>query len=61
MPESGTRSVAATAVGWLVAIVVLWFLFGAIFATIRVVIRFAGIVIVIGGLLWLYFKLKNDD
>ncbi len=61
MANSGVRGVAATVIGWVLAIVVLWFLLGAIFATIRIVIRLAAIVIVIGGLLWIYFKLKGGD
>ena len=61
MSESGPRSVAASVVGWIIVGVILWFLFGSVFATIRFVGRMAAIVIVIAVLLWIYFKLKGDD
>jgi hypothetical protein len=61
MSDSGPRNVAASVVGWMIVVVILWFFFGSIFATIRFVIRIAAIVLVIAVLLWIYFKLKGDD
>ena len=61
MSDSGPRNVAASVVGWVIVVVILWFFFGSIFATIRFVIRIAAIVLVIAVLLWIYFKLKGDD
>ena len=58
---SGSRSIAATAVGWLLVGFVLWIFFGSIFATIRFLFRTVAIVVVIVLLLWLYFRLKGDD
>ena len=58
MADSGPRSIAATAVGWLILGIVLWVFFGSIFATIRFLFRTIAIVVVILGLLWVYFRLK---
>ncbi len=61
MATSGIRGAAATIVGWAIALIVLFLLFGAVFATIRILFRLAVFVVVIGVLLWVYFKLRGDD
>jgi hypothetical protein len=61
MPESGPRSLLASVVGWLIVAVIVYFFFGWIVGSVRVVLRMAGIVLVIGVLLFLYFKLRGDD
>ena len=58
MADRGARSIAATAVGWLIVGVVAWFLFGSIFGTVRFLLRIVFIGVVIFGLLWVYFRLK---
>ncbi len=61
MATSGIRGAAATIVGWAIALIVLFLLFGAVFATIRILFRLAVFVVVIGVLLWVYFKLRGGD
>ncbi len=61
MPESRPRSLLASVIGWLIVALVVYFFFGWIFGTVRVLLRFAAILVVIGALLWLYFKVRGDD
>lgn len=61
MPEtspSRPRSLLASVIGWLIVAIVVYFLFGWIVGTVRVLLRFALVVAVIGGLLWAYFRLR---
>ncbi len=58
MADRGARSIAATAVGWLLVGVIAWFLFGSIFGTVRFLLRMIFIGVIIFGLLWVYFRLK---
>ena len=61
MSSSGGRSLLATIVGWLIVIVVVWFLFGGIFGAIRFIIRMVVFLFVIGALLTVYFRLRDGD
>lgn len=61
MSSSGGRSILATIVGWLIVIVVVWFLFGGIFGAIRFIIRMVVFLFVIGALLTVYFRLRDGD
>ncbi len=61
MSSSGGRSILATVVGWLIVIVVVWFLFGGIFGAIRFIIRMVVFLFVIGALLTVYFRLRDGD
>lgn len=59
MAEPSTpRSFAASAVGWLIVILVLIFFGGAILGTVWWLVRLILILAVIGGLIWVYFRLK---
>ena len=61
MPESRPRSLLASVIGWLIVAVIVYFFFGWILGTIRVVLRLFLILVVIGALLALYFKVRGDD
>ena len=60
-PPSRPRSLLASVIGWLIVAIVVYFLFGWIVGTVRVLLRFLLIVAVIGGLLWAYFRLRAGD
>lgn len=55
------RSLLASIVGWLLVAVVVFLAFGLIVGTIRFLVRIAVVVVVVGGLAWLYFRLKDPD
>jgi hypothetical protein len=58
---SGSKSVLASAVGWLiVALLAYWFL-GIIVGTITFMVRFMVWIVVLGVLLTIYLKLKSTD
>ena len=61
MSSSGGRSILASVIGWLIVIVVVWFLFGGIFGAIRFIIRMVVFLFVIGALLTVYFRLRDGD
>lgn len=61
MATSSGRSLLATIVGWIVVALVIWFLFGWVLAALRAVLRIIVILVVIGALATLYFKLRGDD
>ena len=61
MPESRPRSLLASVIGWLIVGVVVYFFFGWIFGAVWVALRFVMILVVIGALLALYFKVRGDD
>lgn len=51
----------ATAVGWLLVLLVVWFLFGWVVGAIRALVRFAAVLVVLGVLAALWFRLRADD
>jgi hypothetical protein len=57
----GVRGFGATVVGWLIVAVIVYFFFGFLIGTIRWVFRFVIVLFLLGGLLTLYFKLRDDD
>ena len=61
MAGSRARSVAASVVGWIVVALILYFVFGWVISTIRWLLRIVLVLVVIGALLALYFKLRGDD
>lgn len=61
MAESTARSLAASVVGWLVVILIVWFVGGALLGALAWLIRILLVVAVIGGLIWVYFRLKAAD
>lgn len=60
MANSSGRSLLATLVGWIVVALIAWFLFGWVLGALRFIVRFIVILVVIGALASLYFKLKDD-
>ncbi|MFT4659108.1 MAG: hypothetical protein ACJAXA_002433 [Candidatus Aldehydirespiratoraceae bacterium] len=61
MTSSKRRSFLASVVGWIVVALIVYFFFGWILGTLRFVLRILVIVVVIGGLARLYFKLRSDN
>lgn len=61
MATSSGRSLITTIVGWVVVALIVWFLFGWVLAALRAVLRIVVILVVIGALAALYFKLRGDD
>ncbi|BAN03680.1 hypothetical protein [Ilumatobacter coccineus] len=57
----GVRGFGATVVGWLIVAVIVYFFFGFLIGTIRWVFRFIVVVVLIGALLTVWFKLRGDD
>ena len=55
------RGLAATVVGWVLAAIVVYLLFGFVAGTIRILVRFALIVALVVGLAWLYLRLRDDE
>ncbi len=61
MASSSGRSLLATIVGWIIVALIVWFFFGWILGTLRFILRIVIILVVIGALASLYFKLRGDD
>lgn len=61
MSSSGGRSILASVVGWLIVLVIVWFLFGGIFGAIGFIIRIIVFLFVVGALLTVYFRLRDGD
>ena len=61
MSSSGGRSILATVVGWLIVLVIVWFLFGGVFGAIRFIIQIIVFLFVVGALLTVYFRLRDGD
>ncbi len=61
MASSSGRSVLATIVGWIIVALIVWFFFGWILGTLRFLLRIIVILVVIGALASLYFRLRGDD
>lgn len=61
MATTRGRSLLATAVGWLLVVLVVWFLFGWIIGVFRALVRFAVVLVVLGALAALWFRLRAGD
>ncbi|MGB3734941.1 MAG: hypothetical protein WA964_08300 [Ilumatobacter sp.] len=61
MASSSGRSVLATIVGWIIVALIVWFFFGWILGTLRFLLRIIVVLVVIGALASLYFRLRGDD
>jgi hypothetical protein len=61
-PRTG-RSLAASAVGWLIAAIIAFWLVRAVFGTLFWFLRSVIWIAVLAGLVWLYFRLRGggDD
>lgn len=58
--SGGVRGLFASVVGWVIVAIVAFLLFGSVVGAIRFLFRIAVLVVVIGGLLWLWFRLRSD-
>jgi len=61
MSTTRGRSLLATIVGWLLVVLVVWFLFGWIIGAVRALVRFASVLVVLGVLAVIWFRLRADD
>ena len=53
------RSFLASVLGWVIVAIIAYFVLGAVVGTLLWVLRTILIIVAIGGLIWLYFKLKG--
>jgi len=60
MAQSGVRSVAAAAVGWIIVALVAYLALGLVIGTLLWVLRLVVIVVVVGALASIYFRLRSD-
>jgi hypothetical protein len=61
MATTSARSVAASLVGWLVVIIVVWVVGGWLLGTLWWLVRALLFLAVVVGLLIVYFKLRDGD
>lgn len=59
MTTEAPRSVLASIVGWLIVAVVVYLFSGWIIGTLFWLLRMLFVVALIGGLFWLYFRLRR--
>jgi hypothetical protein len=59
-PRTG-RSLGASAIGWLIVAIVVFWLVRAAFGTVFWFLRSVIWVVILGGLVWLYFRLRSSD
>jgi hypothetical protein len=59
-PRTG-RSLAASAIGWLIVAIIAFWLVRAAFGTVFWFLRSVIWVVILGGLVWLYFRLRSSD
>jgi len=60
MSNSGGRNFLASVIGWLIVAIIVWVVFGSIFGAIKFIIRVVVFLVVVGGLLSLYLRLRAD-
>jgi len=58
--QSG-RSVLRSIVGWVIVAVIAYWLLGFVIGTVRFIFKFVVWIVIIGGLVYVYFKLQDDD
>jgi hypothetical protein len=61
MSARSSRSVLKSIVGWLIVAVVAIWLLDTVIGTVRVLARFVVWIVIIGLLVFAYFKLSDDD
>jgi len=61
MSTGSGRSTLRTVVGWLIVVLLAFWLLGIVIGTIKFVVRFFLWAVVLGLLIFAYFKLKDDD
>ncbi len=60
-PVRPGKSVTASVVGWVIVAIVAFWLLGAVFSTVFWLLRSAIWIVLLGGLIWLYFRLKSGS
>ena len=61
MSSSAGRSILASVVGWMIVAFIVWVFFGSILGAIGFIIRMVLLLIVVGALLTVYFRLRDGD
>ena len=61
MSTGSGRSTLRTVIGWLIVVLLAFWLLGIVIGTIKFVVRFFLWAIVLGLLIYAYFKLQDDD
>ena len=61
MSDRSSRSVLKSIVGWLIVAVVAFWLLDLVIGTVRVLARFVVWIVIIGLLVFAYFKLQDDE
>jgi hypothetical protein len=61
MSDRSSRSVLKSIVGWLIVALVAFWLLDLVIGTVRVLARFVVWIVIIGLLVFAYFKLQGDE
>jgi hypothetical protein len=61
MRKDSGSSTLRTVIGWLIVVLLAFWLLGIVIGTIKFVVRFFLWAIVLGLLIYAYFKLKDDE
>ena len=61
MSDRSSRSVLKSIVGWLIVALVAFWLLDLVIGTVRVLARFVVWIVIIGLLVFAYFKLRDDE
>ena len=61
MGKDPGSSTLRTVIGWLIVVLLAFWLLGIVIGTIKFVVRFFLWAVVLGLLIYAYFKLKDDD
>jgi len=61
MSDRSSRSVLKSIVGWLIVALVAFWLLDLVIGTVRVLARFVVWIVIIGLLVFAYFKLQEDE
>jgi hypothetical protein len=61
MSAGSGRSTMRSVIGWLIVVLLAFWLLGIVIGTIKFVVRFLLWAVLLGLLVYAYFKLKDDD
>ena len=61
MSDRSSRSVLKSIVGWLIVALIAFWLLDLVIGTVRVLARFVVWIVIIGLLVFAYFKLQGDE
>ncbi len=59
--RTGARSVLATVIGWIIVALIVYWLFHFLLGTILWVLRAVLAIVIVGGLFWVYLRLKSPS